>query len=170
MKRNILMIVFLAASVMTGSAQQNGTWNDWKRLTGTWVGEGSGQPGQGSGTFSFAFDLDSNILVRKSHSEYPATGKTPATVHDDLMVVYRDPSGKPVNAVYFDNEGHTIFYTVSYSGNAITLTSSKLPDVPVFRLIYSFPESGIVKTSFQISQDGNIFKTYIEGNSRRKDN
>ncbi len=72
---------------------------------GEWVG--SGQPGQGGGTFSFKPDLDQKILVRKSHSEYPASANKPEIIHDDLMVVYLDNPENRNKAIYFDNEGHT---------------------------------------------------------------
>ena len=47
----------------------------------------NGPQPNGSGAFTFAFDLNQNILVRKSHSEYPKTDNKPAVKHDDLMVV-----------------------------------------------------------------------------------
>ena len=47
--------------------------DNWTWLMGEWKGEGSGQPGQGEGTFSFSYDLNKNIIVRKSHSVFPAT-------------------------------------------------------------------------------------------------
>jgi hypothetical protein len=136
---------------------------------GEWIGEGSGQPGQGGGTFSFTYDLDENIIVRKSHSEYPAAADKPAIIHDDLMVVYLDFSGNPSKAIYFDNEGHTINYQITYSDKSIVLTSDKIPGVPVFRLTYTLLESGTVDTKFEMSQDGETFMKYIEGKSRKTD-
>ncbi len=61
-------------------AQQDpNTWKRFDYLIGAWKGEGNGKPGQGEGTFSFKLNLDKNILVRTSHSEYPAIeGKTAA--------------------------------------------------------------------------------------------
>lgn len=52
--------------------QQNQTWGNYNWLIANWAGEGSRHPGDGGGTFLFSLDLDENILVRKSHSEYPA--------------------------------------------------------------------------------------------------
>ena len=132
---------------------------------GEWVG--SGQPGQGGGTFSFKPDLDQKILVRKSHSEYPASANKPEIIHDDLMVVYLDYSGNPNKAIYFDNEGHTINYSITYSDKSIVLTSDKVPNVPVFRLTYSLLDDASVNTKFEMSQDGEKFFTYIEGKSRK---
>lgn len=99
---------------------------------GEWVGEGSGQTGQGAGTFSFKPDLDQKILVRKSHSEFPASANKPEIIHADLMVVYPDYSGSPNKAIYFDNEGHTINYSITYSDQLIVFTSEKVPNVRVY--------------------------------------
>ena len=161
----LLFTFFLLIS--TTFAQQNPAWKDWSWLMGEWKGEGGGQPGQGGGTFSFKTDLDGEILVRKSHSEYPASGNRPATIHDDLMIVSLDYSGNPTKAVYFDNEGHTINYRISYGPNAIVLTSEKIANVPVFRLTYSLLDSQMVNTKFEMSQDGDKFMTYVEGKSFR---
>ena len=160
-----MLAFFALAEISYG--QQKSAWDDWRWLVGDWEGEGSGQPGQGGGTFSFAYDLDQNIMVRKSHSEYPATVEKPAIIHDDLMIVYLDYDGNPSNAIYFDNEGHTINYHISYSDSSIVFTSDKIPGVPVFRLTYALLEHGTVDTKFEMSQDGEKFMIYVEGKSRK---
>ena len=158
-----LILALIVTMTITCSAQQTTNWDKWTWLTGTWIGEGSGQPGQGGGTFSFAFDLDKNILVRKSHSEYPAAQNRPATIHDDLMIIYPATDGNASKAIYFDNESHVINYNVTFSEKAIVFQSEKIPDVPVFRLTYSLLENEIINTKFEMSQDGQNFMTYIEG-------
>src|ERR1700749_2872292 len=95
--------VFIVGMHTISFGQQNATWAKWSWLMGEWKGEGSGEPGKGGGVFSFKPDLDSKILVRKSHSEYPASGTKPAIIHDDLMIVYPDFPGNPSKAIYFDN-------------------------------------------------------------------
>ncbi|MCK9209946.1 MAG: hypothetical protein M0P61_03820 [Ignavibacteriaceae bacterium] len=150
-------------------AQQNSnTWRKSDNLIGNWKGEGSGKPGQGEGTFSFKLDLDKNILVRTSHSEYPATKDKPAGVHNDLMIIYRDYTGIPDKAIYFDNENHVINYSITYSGKKnIVFTSDKIPNAPRFRLTYTIMDDVTVNTKFEISKDGENFFTYIEGESKR---
>ena len=74
-------------------AQKKATWDKWSWLMGTWKGEGNGGPGKASSTFSFATELDKKIIVRKSHSEYPATKDKPKIVHDDLLIFYLDFAG-----------------------------------------------------------------------------
>ena len=162
----ILTIGFLAL-LITCFGQQNSSWVKWAWLIGEWKGEGSGEPGQGSGVFSFKPDLDNNILVRKSHSTYPATADKPAIVHDDLLIVYKDFTGDPTKAIYFDNEGHTINYSISYSDKAIILLSDKIPHVPVFRLTYTLIGNEMVNIKFEMSQDGEKFMTYIEGKANK---
>lgn len=167
MKARLLLIILLISITLTTFSQQNPTWDKWEFLFGNWIGEGSGQPGEGEGTFSFSLDLDKKILVRKSHSEYPATEKTPETIHDDLMIVYLNQLGDPSNAIYFDNEGHVIEYKISYQENKIILTSNKISNVPIFRLSYTLLDNNTVNTKFEMSQDEENFITYIEGKSIR---
>ncbi len=167
MRTKFFLLIAFSFLISTTFAQQNSPWTSWSWLVGEWKGEGSGQPGQGGGTFSFQTDLDGKIIVRKSHSEYPASGNRPATIHDDLMIVSLDCSGNPTKAIYFDNEGHTINYTISYAPNTIVLTSEKMPNVPVFRLTYSLLDNQMVNTKFEMSQDGEKFTTYVEGKSKK---
>lgn len=163
----ILLTIIFCGILTTVFSQQKPSWDQWSWLTGEWVGEGSGQPGTGGGTFLFKTDLDQNILVRKSHSEYPTTAGKPKVIHDDLMVVYPDFSGIPSKAIYFDNEGHTINYSITYSDKSIILTSDKIPKVPTFRLTYSLIDTETVNTKFEMSQDGEKFFMYIEGKSKK---
>lgn len=164
MKIKIIVTIGLLVTVMQATAQQF-NWGKWQALIGEWKGEGDGAPGKGSGTFSFTAALDGHVLVRKGHSEYPAVNSRPAAVHDDLMVIYLDKSNNPSQAIYFDNEGHTLNYSISYTDNAIILLSEKISNTPTFRLTYTFPEANTTSIKFELSMDGNNFKTYVEGKS-----
>jgi hypothetical protein len=167
MRQKLMLTMFLFGIFTVSYSQQNSTWSKWSWLTGEWVGEGGGQPGQGGGTFSFKTDLDGKILVRKSHAEYPASANKPKIVHDDLMIVYAENNGDPSKAVYFDNEGHIIHYSITYSERSIVFLSEKIPHVPVFRLTYSLLDNGGVNTAFEMSQDGEKFMMYVEGKSKK---
>ena len=114
-----------------------------------------------------AFPYDEKILIRKSHSEYPQAENKPAVIHEDLMIVYPDPTGKQSKAIYFDNEGHIINYTIAYFDKSITFTSHKILNVPIFRLTYTLLDKETVNTKFEMSQDGEKFTTYIEGKSQK---
>jgi hypothetical protein len=167
MKLKFFFLITFSFLIFHCFAQQNSPWSNWSWLIGEWKGEGSGLPGQGGGTFSFQTDLDGKILVRKSHSEFPASGNRPATKHDDLMIVSLDFTGNPSKANYFDNEGHTINYTITYTTKSVVLLSEKTPNVPVFRLTYTSLDDQTVNTQFEMSQDGAKFMTYIEGKSTK---
>jgi hypothetical protein len=144
-------------------------WSGLSFLLGDWEGSGSGKPGQGSGSFSFAPDLQNQVLVRRSHSEYPAAEGRPATLHDDLMVVYSQGSPR---AVYFDNEGHVIHYgvTVDPAAHSATFTSDDPAPSPGFRLIYKQTATDQLHVTFEISPTGKAsdFKTYLDGTVTRR--
>ena len=163
----ILLTLVFWGSVTFCYGQSDSKWDKWNWLLGEWSGEGSGQPGDGAGSFTFKTELDQKILVRKSHSEYPATAGKPKVIHDDLMIIYPDFSGRPVTAIYFDNEGHTINYSITCSDKSIVLTSITIPNMPVFRLTYMKLDDESVNTEFEISQDGVKFMTYVKGKSRK---
>jgi hypothetical protein len=148
--------------------QQAGPWANWSWLMGTWQGVGSGEPGKGVGGFSLQTDLDQKVLVRRSHSEYPAQAGKPRTVHDDLMIVSPGASADAAKAVYFDNEGHTINYSVSYADRSIVLLSDRSPGTPVFRLTYTQLDKDSIDVKFEISMDGTKFTTYVQGKCVRR--
>ena len=170
-KTIITLLLFLGTQVVWGQ-QLTASWDKWQFLIGEWVGEGHGQPGEGNGTFSFTPDLDGNILVRKSHTEYPAANNRPAFHHDDLLIVSKNNSGVPSKAIYFDNENHTINYNITYAGNSIVFTSDAIQNVPRFRLTYQELDDKKVNIRFEMSspQNPDLFKMYLEGKSIRRIN
>jgi hypothetical protein len=168
MKTRLLLAILFSGLLNSGFSQHNISWDKWDWLTGEWIGEGSGIPGQGGGSFSFTFDLDKKILVRKSHSEYPATTSKSATIHDDLMIIYPDNTGTPGKAIYFDNEKHVIQYSITNSDKSIRFISDEKAVAPVFRLTYTYVDDFTVNTKFEMSQDGVTFLTYVEGKSKKK--
>ncbi|NVO10742.1 MAG: hypothetical protein HXX16_12315 [Bacteroidales bacterium] len=172
MKRlRLSLTLALILFVQLGWAQQpNSKWEKWNFLMGEWVGEGSGQPGKGGGYFSFNTDLDGNVLVRKGHTEFPATPDKKASVHDDLMYIYPDYTGNASKAIYFDNEGHVINYSITYTENSIVLTSEAIQNAPRFRLSYIMIDKDSVNVRFEFAPPSkpDDFKIYIEGKSVRK--
>lgn len=167
MNAKIILTIALFGILTTSFGQQNPNWDKWSWLLGEWTGEGTGQPGVGGGTFTFKTDLNKKILVRKGQTEFPATGDKPAVIHKDLMIIYPDYTGNPSKAIYFDNEGHTINYSITYADKSISLTSDKTSNVPVFRLTYTLLDNEMVNTKFEMSQYGEKFSTYIEGKSKK---
>ena len=168
MKLKYLLTIVLLAAVTNSFSQQNKAWSKWGFLMGEWTTEGNGRPGKGKGNFSFKTDLDGKILKRKSKSEYAAVDSKTKNEHEDLMIIYLDETENPSKAVYFDNEGHTIFYSITYSDKSIVLISDKQKDSPTFRLTYTAVDVKTVSTKFEVAADGENFKTYIEGKSVKK--
>jgi hypothetical protein len=166
------LVLTSAALLVAGSTvagQADNRWKDFSFLLGEWVGEGRGSPGEGAGTFSFELSLDGRVLVRKSHSTYPATKDRPAFAHDDLMMIY--PEGGRMRAIYFDNEGHVIHYAVSVSADpqGLVFLSDPSPDGPRFRFRYTSLGKDKVSGRFEIAPPGkaDAFSLYIEGDARR---
>jgi catechol 2,3-dioxygenase-like lactoylglutathione lyase family enzyme len=162
----------LAQAPRPGPGARTDTWGRWRFLVGDWVGGGSGDPGEGSGFFSFRFELDGKVLVRRNHSEYPAAPGRPASVHDDLMVIYADAARGGFAAVYFDNEGHVIRYVAELAadGTRITFLNEAAPSTPGFRLIYTKLPGDAVGISFEVAPPGGpgVFKTYLTGKAVRR--
>lgn len=163
-----LVLIFIITSFTFGQGNDNNV-GKLNFLIGNWKGEGSGKPGEGEGDFSFKFDLNKNIIVRSSHSEYPAKKNKPLVIHDDLMIIYSNNSGNQYRAIYFDNEGHVINYSITFpDDNDIIFTSDKIPNVPLFKLTYTKINNDLINVKFEISPDGEKFSTYIEGRSKRQ--
>jgi hypothetical protein len=164
-------LVFLVLLIAASAADKTGGWGPLDSLVGDWVGEGGGGPGQGNGSFSFKPDLQGKVLVRKNRAEYPATKDRAAAVHEDLMVVYREPSDGGLRAIYFDSEGHTIRYEVRGAGDGseAVFVSGEEAAAPRYRLTYTRVGQDRMKIKFEIAPPGKPgqFVTYIEAGARR---
>jgi hypothetical protein len=145
-------------------------WEAWKYLLGEWEGGHAGDPGQGHGTFSFSFELDQNILVRRSRTVFPSTPEREGYAHDDLLIIYTEFTGQ-VRAIYFDNEEHVIHDEVGISPDkkTIVLESDAIPSAPQFRFTYTKTGDDSLKAKFEMAPPGQAgtFFTYLEGPARR---
>jgi hypothetical protein len=168
-KKSVAAVVLCLAAASALGAQAPDPWSDFRFLIGAWEGVGKGAPGTGGGTFVFELTLDGSVLVRRSHSEYPAASGRPAAVHDDLMLLFREGPG--IQAIYFDNEKHVIHYavTVSSSPRTITFTSPVTPNAPRYRFIYKVTAGDTVNARFEMAlpDKPDAFALYIEGDARR---
>jgi len=173
--RILLLITVAGLLPRTLAGSSEGSKSDWaplEYLLGDWVGDGEGQPGQGTGQFSFHPDLQNHILVRKSYAAYPPTKDRPAYRHDDLTVIYKESDSAPPRAIYFDNEGHVINYSIRISPDQKTIefVSDVLPSSPRYRLTYVKTGSDTLTLRFEIAPPGkpDSFSIYIEAKARRK--
>jgi hypothetical protein len=174
MKRLLSVSVVLAmltlAAAVSRSADAPGL-SALKFLEGKWVGEGSSEAGRGGGYATFEEDLQRRVIVRRNHAEYPASHDRAAYQHDDLMIIYVDPSSKGVRAFYTDNEGHVIQYGVSVSadGNTATFLADREPGAAQYRLTYVRLEDNkmtILLEARGASQDAQ-FQKLVEGRMQR---
>ena len=173
--RKLTGIALLLLALMgTGQAQQSASpdWSKWQFLIGSWNAAGKGDPGEGKGGFSFALDLQTRVLIRKSHTDYPAAGTRPAFAHDDLMIVYLAGPQPQFKADYYDNEGHVIHYAIEFSsdGRTCTFVSDITAAQPRFRLTYTQIKAGQVGIKFEIAppNDPEKFKVYVEGTAQKR--
>ncbi len=165
------ILLILTGSLFAQGSEQPKGLEQLNFLTGEWVGDGSGNPGQGTGGFSFTYDLQKNILVRKNFAEYPATENKPAFRHEDLTVIYRTPDDT-LRAVYFDNESHVIHYVVEpgEDGKSATFISAPAEQNARYRLCYTTPKENEVAINFEIAPPGqpDAFSTYLEATAHKK--
>ena len=148
-------------------------WQALRPLAGDWTGTGGGgEPGEVSASgMSFGYELRERVLVRKGFTAFRATASRGAFQHDDLTLIYPGDAGAAPRAIYFDDEGHSIEYTISVSddGQRIECLSALRPDRPRFRFTYVFTGPDELKIRFEIAPPGQPEKytTHVEGSARR---
>lgn len=136
----------------------------WQLLLGEWTAEASAK---GAGYCAFRFELGAHILVRTNHAEI--TGASGA--HEDLMVISPVGGEGQAQATYWDNEGHRIEYSGSWSADGTRLTFLSKPSPgPQFRLTYKKVDSDTLTVSFDMAPPGQegAFKPYTSGKIRRQ--
>ena len=141
-------------------------------MIGPWEAVGHGSPGEGKGGLSFTFDLQNRVIIRKSHTDYPAAGGRQAFAHDDLVVIYADDAAQKFRADYYDNERHVIRYTIEFSpdGQTMIFLSDPIPSQPRFRLTYERGKGEDLKIRFEFAPPTSPekFQVYVEGTARKK--
>ena len=148
------------------------TWAPLKFLLGSWTNPISGEPGEGvSGWSTFSYELDKNIIVRRSRAEFaPGPGESKGLVHDDLLVIYQEPGDSPFRAIYVDNEGHTIHYTLTFPEKqpGVVFESEAIANGPRFRLVHELTAPDTLVTEFSVAAPGGALLSHVRGNLKRK--
>ncbi len=125
-----------------------------KALVGSWQGDDPER--HSTGRFTLTPELAGKILVRRS------TNESPEGRHEDFMVIFKVPSG--LRASYWDNEGHTINYTITGSANHIEFLSDEVPNAPRFKLTYDPHGGDELAIDFSIAMPGTTeLKHYTGG-------
>ena len=134
-------------------------------LLGEW--EGVGDQAGATGRFTFAPGVQDRVVVRTNYSNTPASGSTPASRHDDLMVIYVD--GGLVKADYFDNEGHVIRYVAEIRAGQVVFLSEIRASEPRYRLAYARASATTLDGSFAVAPPGHpdAFSPYLSWTARK---
>ena len=127
----------LAGQGATPAAASSAFGPQWRVLIGEWAGDGGGQPGS-AGRTSYRFEVGERAIVRRNRADVAASAGRPASVHEDLLVIYSGAKPGEARALYVDNEDHVIQYSAAWSADGMTLTfvSDVMPTAPRFRMTY----------------------------------
>ncbi|MBI5266773.1 MAG: hypothetical protein HY851_06020 [candidate division Zixibacteria bacterium] len=162
-------LVGIAAPVPAQDAMVVEQWADYRFLIGDWMADNPED--QGKGECSFALDLQNKVIIRKNHAEIPASKDHPATVHDDLLIMYW-ANIYTLKADYYDSEGHIIHYTstVSLDKDTVSFTSEQSDQAPQYRLSYVKIGDGKVAGTFEFAPPGKpgAFSPYLKWTMHRK--
>ena len=142
-----------------------GTWTAGTAATGT-------ADAQVLGTYTFSRALAGHALQRTGTV---ATCKGPQDFdcnHHDQLTIFPDPNGQAIHgssifALYLDNEGHVIYYTVSTPDAHTAVFNSQGPaSAPKFRLTYHLEGDGpkaMMTGKFQFAPPGSDeYHSYLE--------
>jgi hypothetical protein len=147
------------------------SWDQLHFLIGSWSSPVSGQQGQGvSGSAIFSYELDKKVIVRKSRAEFaPQPGEKESLVHEDLLVIYQQPGEPQFRAIYFDNEGHIIHYTLSFPSKqpAVIFESEASETSHCARLIYEAGADDKLHTEFFVAVPGGELLSHVKGTMER---
>lgn len=173
--RHISLFVLLIASCLVAPAgaqapapaPAGATLAPLSFLLGTWdaVPDATGA----TGSCTFAMSLQDHVMVRTNHANTPAANGRPASIHDDLMVIYVE--GAALKADYYDSEAHQIRYVISAAGpNRAVFLAEATANAPGYRLTYWLDTPGIVKGQFEFAEPGKpgAFTTYLSWSMKKR--
>ncbi len=133
-------------------------------LEGTWEAKTTDPSGpQTSGRYTFVRELDGHILAR--HATTDPGCKAPASFdckHGDLLYLFGNAPGQPLQAIYFDNEGHTLHYDITTPTPTSVIFLSQPGPGPRFRLTYE-RKGPLMSGKFQMRMPGaGDWHSYLE--------
>jgi hypothetical protein len=146
-------------------------WQAVRFLEGTWNAKTStGSAGAvAAGTYTFKRDLNGHVLIRTTEA---AGCKGPEDFncnHSDLLTIYQEARGEPLQAIYFDNEGHVIRYRLSAPGEkSAVFLSDPTTKGPQYQLVYEL-KSDVMNGKFQMRMPGKTaWTSYLEWSGSKK--
>jgi hypothetical protein len=175
MNRFVAASALFALALAQNSRAVSAPTDPWKALEfleGSWDAhaQAGSAKAQVSGAYSFKPELKHHVLVRRSDNS--ADCKGPASFdceHSDMLYIYQEAENRPLNAIYFDNEGHVIHYSVSTpDSNTAIFISESSSSGPQFRLAYELKDA-VMWGKFQMRMPGQTqWKSYLEWNGTKK--
>lgn len=169
----VILVAFIGVSVGAKSAGSAAAafepppnnWQAFQFLIGSWSGKGIGTAGEGIGNMTVETDLDGAILKVTNTQDFAAKGNRAAFTYRGVMVV--SPSRK---ALFVDNEGHALHYTVTVAPRKIIFLSDPEQYSPRFRFTYTDMGGGRVNCAFDVAplETPNKFSIHISGVATKK--
>ena len=165
-------VALLLASGLSVRSQVNGDpWAGLRFLIGSWEAKTTGgtAQAQSSAVYSFRMELRGHVMARHSGGGACKGPDSFDCLHSDLLFIYPEGPNQALKAIYFDNEGHVIHYTVSTPkpGSVVFLSESGQPG-PEFRLSYDLAD-GVMMGKFQLRMPGQTeFTSYLEWSGKRQ--
>ena len=133
-------------------------------LLGTWTAHtnaSGASHADSSGEYTFHTDLNGTAIVRTTTADTCVAPQAFDCQHHDLLTIYREADSATLRALYLDNEGHTIHYTLSFPAPNTAIFLSSGPRLQ-FRLLYHL-EDNVMTGKFQFAPPGSkAFKSYLE--------
>jgi hypothetical protein len=172
----LLALSFSAALLAQASpAPAPDPFKDLTFLEQNWEANTNGFGGVKSiGNYTFRRELDGHILARRATTAIACKGPQDFDCgHGDMLYVFQDAPGQPLKAIYFDNEGHVIHYTVTTPAPQSVVFLSEPGPGPQFRLSYEVKQGTEVKGpllvgKFQMRMPGQTdWKSYLEWSGPR---
>src|ERR1700761_8693988 len=140
-------------------------------LLGTWSAATTtaGNAGaQASGTYTFKRDLDGHVLQRTSTAAACTGPQDFNCKHRDEFTIFPDANAQAIHhvsmlALFLDNEGHVIYYTVTApDANTVVFNSQSPASAPKFRLSYH-RDGNKMTGKFEMAAPGSDeFHSYLE--------
>ena len=152
-------------------AAKTDPWFGLRFLLGSWSAKTFGGVAQAqvSASYSFRMELRDHVMARHSRSGSCSAPDDFDCLHNDLLYIYPAANGTALEAIYFDNEGHVIHYSVSSPkpGTAVFLSDPAQPG-PQYRLSYTLLD-GVMTGQFEMKMPGQTeFTSYLEWSGKRQ--
>ena len=158
----MLSIGIIGVSAQSASSNGNDLFKGLSFLEGEWSAATVGAAGGANvvGTYTFRRELKGHVLARHSSS---ASCKGPTDFdcdHGDLLYVFVEGPGNDLKAIYLDNEGHVIHYSVSTpTASRAEFLSDPAEPGPQFRLVYELKDklmSGKFQMHMSATKNGDL--------------